>query len=225
MIEFYGAPPGLSDEDIDSVYDGNDSACIHIGTLFGTLVLGSQMYRDGENLYLACDDMDGDLEYVVSSFIETGIITEGEGECIDFFYINELVMEEPFDTFDLKVRILDSISETVFCMCGVKPSVTAYYPLPLDYEEDPVFRIKHDMAQIAAADILKRRLMPGDSKSGDAGMHLTLDEDQLNYILGRRIPAETYPETAKDPEIWELYREAGFEEAAGTRLLYKRSDG
>ena len=48
-----------------------------------------------------------------------------------------------------------------------------------------------------------------------------LDEDQQNYLLGRRIKGEGYPKSAKDKAAWELYHAAGFKEHLNTRVMFK----
>jgi hypothetical protein len=50
---------------------------------------------------------------------------------------------------------------------------------------------------------------------------LVLDEDQQNYLLGRRIKGEGYPKSAKDKAAWELYHAAGFKEHLNTRVMFK----
>ena len=61
----------------------------------------------------------------------------------------------------------------------------------------------------------------------ESGIQLVLDEDQQNYILGRRIKGEGYPESAIDKADWELYNAAGFNEHLNTRVLFRvcRDDG
>jgi hypothetical protein len=58
-------------------------------------------------------------------------------------------------------------------------------------------------------------------------IEIVFDEDQQNYILGRRIKGESYPASAIDKAEWELYHAAGFKEYLSTQVLFRvcRDDG
>ncbi len=97
--------------------------------------------------------------------------------------------------------------------------IICYYPRPLPFEEDITKKTKKDMAVIAAHEIMEREL--GDTHLNNSEYKLALDDEQANYILGRRNSSDAYPESAKDKDIWSLYKKAGFTEVGNSRLLYK----
>ena len=51
---------------------------------------------------------------------------------------------------------------------------------------------------------------------------LYLDEEQINYLAGKRTSGVSYPESAKIKEIWDFYESFGYEEIGNSRLLYKK---
>jgi len=220
-VDLYGVPSDLSEEQENDIYNGNYENAFNIGTLRGCLILCKQIFDDGEDVYTVCDDTSGDLEFVISALQEDGapLSEETDDEYRDVFYIEELVLKKKYNTQKLNVSILNSISDIVFFLYHVYPNILCCYPRPLPFEEDITKKIKKDMAVIAAHEIMERELV--DTKLNNSEYQLALDEEQTNYILGRRNSSNAYPETAKDKDIWSLYKKAGFTEVGNSRLLYK----
>ena len=68
----------------------------------------------------------------------------------------------------------------------------ATYPQPLSYEKPLHQKVKEGMAIEISRDMMSR--FPNAPASEDeSGIRLVLDEEQKNYILGRRIKGEGYP--------------------------------
>ena len=222
-ISIYGIPEGTSEELTNHILIGNNDEAELIATFTGGLVLGKQMYDDDYDIYLACDDTDDELEFMMSALLDEGIVKQGKGKRVDIYYIfNYKIKPEYEQDEEVLDEIFENFKDMIFSILNVKPDIIVACPEPLEYEIDPFFAVKHDMAQIAYADIMNRHFAKKDPFEEDEGMHLTLDEDQMNYILGRRIAAETYPETAKDRKQWDFYEKVGFAEAGDTRVLYRR---
>lgn len=102
------------------------------------------------------------------------------------------------------------------------PELIVHYPEPLPYEKEklPIHKAKEQMAQIIARDI-----MTSDntvSKDGQT-IQLHLDNEQMNYILGRWNEYNVYPESAKNKAEFERFENVGFKEMGSTRLLYRVS--
>jgi len=220
-VDLYGVPSDLSEEQENDIYNGNYENADNIGTLRGCLILCKQILDDDEDVYIVCDDTSGDLEFVMSALQEDSgpLSKKTDDEYRDVFYIEELILKKKYNTKKLNVSILNSISDIMFSLYHVYPNILCYYPRPLPFEEDMTKKIKKDMAVIAAHEIMEREL--GDTQLNNSEYQLALDEEQINYILGRRNSNDAYPETAKDKDIWGLYEKAGFIEVGNSRLLYK----
>jgi len=220
-VVLYGVPSDLSDEQENDIYSGNYENAVNIGTLSGCLILCKQILDDDEDVYTVCDDTSGDLEFVMSALQEdSGPLSEKtDDEYRDVFYIEELILKKKYSTQKLNVSILNSISDIIFSLYHVYPNILCYYPRPLPFKEDMTKKIKKDMAVIAAHEIMEREL--GDTQFNNSEYQLALDDEQANYILGRRNSSDAYPESAKDKDIWSLYKKAGFTEVDNSRLLYK----
>lgn len=96
------------------------------------------------------------------------------------------------------------------------------YPEPLPYEKEksPIHKAKEQMAQIIARDIMASYNTV--SKDGQT-IQLHLDNEQMNYILGRWNEYNVYPESAKNKAEFERFENVGFKEMGSTRLLYRVS--
>ena len=68
---------------------------------------------------------------------------------------------------------------------------------------------------------MMRRFPNAPAPDDESGIRLVLDEEQQNYILGRRIKGEGYPASAIDKTEWELYHVSGFKEHLNTRVLFR----
>ena len=220
-VSLYGVPSDLSEEQENDIYNGNYKNAVNIGTLSGCLILCKQMLDDDTDIYTVCDDISGELEFVISALQEDGgpLSEKTFDEYRDVFYIEDLILKKKYNTQKLNVSILNSISDIVFSLYHVSPNILCYYPRPLPFEEDITKKIKKDMAVIAAREIMERDLC--DTKPSNSGYQLALDDEQVNYILGRRNSSDAYPETAKDNAVWSVYQKAGFIEIGNSRFLYK----
>ena len=100
------------------------------------------------------------------------------------------------------------------------PDIIAAYPQPLPYEKSIHQKVKKGMAIEISCDMMGR--FPNEpAPDDDSGIKIVLDEDQQNYILGRRIKGQGYPASAIDKTEWELYHAAGFKEHLNTRVLFR----
>jgi len=220
-ISLYGIPQDISDENETEIYDGNFDHTVSIGTLRGSLILCKQIFVMEESVYEICDDISGDLEFAISVLQGNGgpLNEETGDEFQDVFYIDELEILEQYNSVKLKVLIINSIPQIIFSLYHVCADILAYYPRSLPYEEDLNKKIKKDMATIVARDKLDRKMNNGNESESD--FQLVLDEEQVNYILGRRNESDSYPEPAKDKPLWNIYQKAGFVEIGKSRLLFK----
>lgn len=217
------AVPYQNDEDDDSdafesVFSGESTDTeINIAALTGQLILGREMNADGDYiLYDVCDAESGDLEYVASALEEVyeypcSPITEN-----NFLYIQSVKIADEFR--DYAEEIFENLPAIIQKGTNAFPDIMLYYPEPVKYEQNIFFKIRHDMAGIAFREIMD----DAAENTTDSEVKLTMDEDQINHILGRRVKDETYPESAKNRVEWDLFESLGFREFNDSRLLMKQ---
>lgn len=137
-ITLYGVPEELSEEKENEIYNGNFEQAIHIGELIGCLILCKQMFEAGQDPYTVCDDISGELEFVMSALQEENgpLNDEIHDDYQDVFYIEELQLKSKYKTQKLSVSILNSVPDMIFSLYHVYPNILCYYPRPLPYEEN-----------------------------------------------------------------------------------------
>ena len=129
-------------------------------------------------------------------------------------------MNESFNTDDLKLRIIQRLPQFLLMAYHTYPEIIAVYPQPLPYEKSIHQKVKEGIAAEISCDIISRALDKSESDDENE-IRLVLDEEQQNYILGRRNKGESYPASAINKAEWKLYYSAGFKEHLNTRVLFK----
>ena len=210
-LDFYGVNYG---DDID---DNNKK--IFLGSIKGYLILTHLMELMCEDVYTVCDNHSYELEMVMS------IITkQGKREIDDdVFYIKEItVSDNVFKT------VMMELPNVIMKHYHSYPGLIAYYPEPLSYkhEKSAVHKVKEDMAQIILRDIFKsddEKQICNTVCDNDQDITVGLDDEQINYLLGRWNDYNIYPELAKNIKEFERFENIGFKEMGNTRLLFKFS--
>lgn len=218
-MKIFGIPDDLTDDDEEDIYGGEICGAVHLGTVTGLLIHGGQAAKTGMDIYDICDCIDGYAEFIYSA------LSEGDGPLafepyLDIFCIDTIEMHDGFNTDDLKLRILDCLPQFLLRAYHTFPDIIADCPKPLPYEKPIHQKIKEGMALEISRSMMSS--FPDDPSADDeSGVRLVLDEEQKNYILGRRIRGESYPASAINKAEWELYHAAGFREHLNTRVLFK----
>ncbi len=218
-LKIYGIPDGLTDDEVEEIYNGEVGKAIHVGNVTGLLILGTQAAKTGMDIYDICDCTDADAEFIYSA------LQEGDGplaydQYLDIFFIKSIDMCDGFNTDELKLRIVDCLPQFLLRCYHTCPDIIAAYPQPLSYEKPLHQKVKEGMAIEISRDMMRR--FPNEPAPDDeSGIRLVLDDDQQNYILGRRIKGEGYPASAIDKAEWNLYYSAGFKEHLKTRVLFR----
>lgn len=224
-LKIYGVPDDLTDDEEEEIYNGEVGKAVHLGNVKGLLILGAQAAKTGMDIYDFCDCTDADAEFIYSA------LQEGDGPLaydpyLDIFFIKSIDMCDGFNTDELKLRIIDCLPQFLLRAYHTYPDIIAAYPQPLSYEKSIHQIVKEGMAIEISRDMIIR--FPNEPAPDDeSGIRLVLDEEQKNYILGRRNKGESYPASAIDKAEWELYHLAGFREHLNTRVLFRkcRDDG
>lgn len=125
-----------------------------------------------------------------------------------------------FDNNETKLRILDSLPMFLFRAYHTLHDIIADRPKHLPYEKSIHQKVKEGMAREIVNDYMNRVLDEPAPKDTE-GVKLMLDEEQQNYLLGRRSKGKGYHESAKDKAAWELYHVVDFKEHLNTRVLFK----
>ena len=228
-LTFYGVPYNLSDEQLDEIGSGDYKSAVKLGSLFGCMILCKLILSQGEDPHMVCDDLDGDLEYVMSALQDTEQPLDIDPEQ-DVFYIHEFEMEEGYNNMPLKARILDELPGLVLTFLHVLPDIVAFFPSPLEYEPD----LEVEERKEAVLNIVSQKLNSHFEKIANPeaknkengeliqfGERYQLTEDEINIFMRRRFSESSYPECAKDKHEFDFYKANGFEEAGNSRLLYK----
>ncbi len=235
-ITFYGIPFGLSDDQLDSIYDGDCHELVKIGELLGCLILCKQIIEEDHDPLEVCDASDGDLEYTISALSDENgplNIETGDPEQ-DVFYIHKLKMESGHDDELLKGRILEELPSLIFSFFHILPDILAFYPAPLDYTPDPAEEERYQILQKISTQKLESTIasnieeQPTEQSNGNVlsfADAYQFSEDELKFVTRRRYSGSPYPDEAKDLKEYSFYEANGFEEAGDSRLLYKIVEG
>lgn len=207
-IDFYG----VVEENEDGCDNTDDR--IFLGSIKGYLILTHLMDFMGEDVYTVCDDHSGELEMIMSIITKQG----KRGLDDDVLYITEENI--PDDVFK---TIMNELPKVIMKHYHSYPGLIVYYPDPLPYtkEKSVIHKAKEEMAQIIARDIFPGQ--KADEIVGEDGqvIRVGLDNEQMNYILGRWNEYNTYPESAKNMAEFERFEKVGFKEMGETRLMYR----
>jgi hypothetical protein len=229
-IVFYGIPFDLSDEQMNCVDEGDYRDAIKIGEMHGCIILCKQILDDGCDPMETCDDVDGDLEYIISALCdEEGPLNAETGDAYqDIYYIDELKMEQSYNYTSIRSRIIDELPTVIRTFFHFTPDLIAYYPAPLEYALEPSVDAKYQILGDLAAQKIDIALEAVTAKGPRKHENILnfadayqFSEDELNIVMGRRNSGSSYPEEVKDKEEYAFYEANGFEEAGESRLLYK----
>ncbi len=208
ILKIYGIPDDLTDDDEEEIYGGEMGGAVRIGTVTGLLILVGQAAKTGLDIYYICNCIDGYAEFIYSA------LSEGDGSLafepyLDIFCIDAIEMQNAFDTDDLKLRILDCLLQFLLRAYHTFPDIIAVRSKPLPNEKSIHQKIKEGMALEISRSMMSS-FPDKPSANDEGGVRLVLDEEQQNYILGRRVKGESYPASAINKAEWELYHAAGF---------------
>ena len=227
-IGIFGIPHGLSEEEEDRMFSNPDKA-VRIGTIEGYLILSEEIERRGYNLYDMCDEINADLEYVISALCESGGVmqTHNITRPLNIFYIHEVEFENEEFRDMMLTDILIELPDIMFSHTNILPEMMIYYPRPLPYDTR-LMDIQKAIASETVSQVLARNAKLEaiqedptiDSDYDNEEPHLALSQDQINMVMGKRVEGDSYPESAKDLPLWGYYELAGFSEWKNTRVLY-----
>lgn len=237
-FEVYGVPEDMDDADFEEAAAGTMQGVPHLAKVSGAFIPCCQMLNDGEEPYTVCDDISGELEFIMSILTkEGGPLNDDEGDPFqDVFYIDEIEVEETFGKYELALmdRILKELPYLIKRFLHQDPHIIVYYPAPTneDWYEEPQNRLAVSsllMEKVAKKldGILGNETENGNTSetvSGDGKIkrfpgEYNFSEDDINYVLGRRMSDAAYPEEMKDKRLFDLYEQNGFREINQTRLL------
>ena len=227
-IGIFGIPHGLSEEEEDNIFSDPEKA-VRIGTIEGYLILGEEIERRGYNLYDMCDEINADLEYVISALCESGGVMQVHNitRPLNIFYIHEVEFENEEFRDMMLTDILIELPDIMFSHTNILPEMMIYYPRPLPYDTR-LMDIQKAIASETVSQFLARNAKLEaiqedptiDSDYDNEELHLALSQDQINMVMGKRVEGDSYPESAKDLPLWGDYEFAGFSEWKNTRVLY-----
>jgi len=227
-IGIFGIPHGLSEEEEDNIFSDPEKA-VRIGTIEGYLILSEEIERRGYNLYDMCDEINADLEYVISALCESGGVMQAHNitRPLNIFYIHEVEFENEEFRDMMLTDILIELPDIMFSHTNILPEMMIYYPRPLPYDTR-LMDIQKAIASETVSQVLARNAKLEaiqedptiDSDYDNEEPHLALSQDQINMVMGKRVEGDSYPESAKDLPLWGYYELAGFSEWKNTRVLY-----
>lgn len=237
-FDVYGVPEDMDDADFEKATSGTIQGIPHLAQVRGMFIPCRQMLDDGEDPYTVCDDISGELEFIMSILTkERGPLSDEEGDPFqDVFYIDEIEVEEAFGKYELALmdRILKELAYLIKRFLHQDPQIIAYYPAPTkeDWYEEPQNRhaVSGLLMEKVAKKIdgilgheVKKEITP-EAVSEDGKVirlpgEYNFSEDDINYVLGRRMSDAAYPEEMKDKRLFDLYEQNGFREINQTRLL------
>lgn len=234
-ITFYGIPFGLSEKQLDNIYNGDYRAAVKIGKIFGCLILCKQMIDKSNDPLETCDDSNGNLEYTISALSdESGPLNWESGDpAQDVYYIHELKMEPEYDYAPLKSKILKELPYLILSFFHAAPNIIAFYPSPMEYTPDPLQEEREQLLRGIAADKIDSSLgkITGEKSDNEINGNIVkfsdaykFSEDEIKFVMGRRYSGSSYPEDAKNKDEYSFYEANGFEEMGDSRLLYKCLD-
>ena len=227
-IGIFGIPHGLSEEEEDNIFSDPEKA-VRIGTIEGYLILSEEIERRGYYLYDMCDEINADLEYVISALCESGGVMQAHNitRPLNIFYIHEVEFENEEFRDMMLTDILIELPDIMFSHTNILPEMMIYYPRPLPYDTR-LMDIQKAIASETVSQVLARNAKLEaiqedptiDSDYDNEEPHLALSQDQINMVMGKRVEGDSYPESAKDLPLWGYYELAGFSEWKNTRVLY-----
>ena len=227
-IGIFGIPHGLSEEEEDNIFSDPEKA-VRIGTIEGYLILSEEIERRGYNLYDMCDEINADLEYVISALCESGGVMQAHNitRPLNIFYIHEVEFENEEFRDMMLTDILIELPDIMFSHTNILPEMMIYYPRPLPYDTR-LMDIQKAIASETVSQVLARNAKLEaiqedptiDSDYDNEEPHLALSQDQINMVMGKRVEGDSYPESAKVLPLWGYYELAGFSEWKNTRVLY-----
>ena len=227
-IGIFGIPHGLSEEEEDNIFSDPEKA-VRIGTIEGYLILGEEIERRGYNLYDMCDEINADLEYVISALCESGGVMQAHNitRPLNIFYIHEVEFENEEFRDMMLTDILIELPDIMFSHTNILTEMMIYYPRPLPYDTR-LMDIQKAIASETVSQVLARNAKLEaiqedptiDSDYDNEEPHLALSQDQINMVMGKRVEGDSYPESAKALPLWGYYELAGFSEWKNTRMLY-----
>lgn len=232
-MSYRGVPSNLTDDELEDIFSGNTKKCPKIATLDAWLILCKQIIDEGENPYIICDDIDGDLEYVMSALTEgEGPLNKENGNAYqNLLYIHEIIVEKEYRRQGLGSRILSELSYTIADSFYNKPEIIAYFVAPTKNDwkdenqlvrENAVRYLANDKMSHYYESILERK--SNDDKIINFSSHYRFTDDEINLALGRRHIGSRYPEELKNPVFRGFYETNGFIEAGNSRVYYKIED-
>lgn len=232
-FKVYGIPKNLKKEEKEELWEGPTKKLIPLATITGTLILCDEIFRRGEEPLLVCDDLDGDLEYAMSTLTFTeGLLNEESGDPYqNVYYLDEITLEEGYkDDYELKERILMELENLVFSFLHVSPDLIVHYPLPIrekiqkeEIKDERVEKLTTLHQQKVDAIIAGTPFFTGDKKEESSnvvsfGERYEFNEEELSLIY----PDDNeppYPEEAKNQKEFELFLNQGYFEVGNSRLL------
>lgn len=225
-ITYYGFPDELDEKYHEKIENNDYSDGTYLGKIKGCLILCKQMIDEGEDPHLVCDDLDADLEYVISALSDPDQPLD-ENPFQDIFYIHEFVLIDAYQSTNLKRLILERLPSTLLKLFHVKPDLIAFYPEPLEHEPNLEDEKKSNLLSRLAMHKIDSAFSPENTAGNDSGISSVFSsyqfsEDDLNIIMGRRNSSSGYPAHAKDEKEFLLYQSAGFAESGNSRLLFKQ---
>jgi hypothetical protein len=113
----------------EDVYPNQDIGGEKIGTVFGQLILTSQIIQDGWDPVAICDDVSEDLRYVMS------VMTAPSGPLYhcsalsdeNVLYIHEIEMEPDYETPELKSRVIRELPWLCMKFMHIRPGIITYW--------------------------------------------------------------------------------------------------
>lgn len=229
----YGVPKKLKEEEREELWEGVTEHLKPVATVTGTLILCNEIHRRGENPLLICDDLDGNLEYAMStiSFTE-GLLNKETGDPYqNVYYLDEINMEPGYEEdYVIKERILKELANLIFSFLHVDPEIIVHYPLPIkdkiekkeikDERVEKLTTLHHQkVSSIIAGDPLFKEDDQGEpSNVISFGERYPFSEEDME-ILYPDDNEPPYPEEAKDEKAYELFLNNGYYEVENSRLL------
>ena len=134
-IGIFGIPHRLSEEEEDNIFSDPEKA-VRIGTIEGYLILSEEIERRGYYLYDMCDEINADLEYVISALCESGGVMQAHNitRPLNIFYIHEVEFENEEFRDMMLTDILIELPDIMFSHTNILPEMMIYYPRPLPYD-------------------------------------------------------------------------------------------
>ena len=187
---------------------------------------------------LVCDDLDGDLEYAMSTLTFTeGLLNEESGDPYqNVYYLDEITMEEGYkDDYELKERILMELQNLVFSFLHVSPDLIVHYPLPIrekiqkeeikDERVEKLTALSHQKVHAVINGMFPSKEDQEEESSNvlPFGERYEFSEEELSLIY----PDDNeppYPEEAKNQKEFELFLDHGYSEVGNSRLLCLRTN-